>query len=308
MNEVLIVDDEVGCRHLLRRLIERADVAVVEAVSAEQALLIASAQPPKIALCDVNLPGGRDGLWLASQLHRLVPTTVVIMTTGVQQFEAAVAGMRAGIRDYLVKPFTPGQLREAFAAGLVEHRARRSQADTVPRSLYAGQVPSALSALDAIVTSDAPERSVHTRRVSDFAVRTAAAMGASDADQRDIETAARLREVARPEIHAATRCIPTLGAAEEIALASAEKFDGSGLPRGLRGMEIPLGARILGVAIAFDDLVPDPTGTSRTEINAMDVLCESRAHEFDPAVLDAFVRGQRMAPGRHTALSVGSAR
>jgi response regulator RpfG family c-di-GMP phosphodiesterase len=300
MNEVLIVDDEVGCRQLLRRLIERTDVAVAEAVSAEQALLIASTQPPNIALCDVNLPGGRDGLWLASQLHRLVPTTVVIMTTGVQPFEAAAAGLPDGIRDYLVKPFTPGQLRQAFAAGLVEHRARRSHSDIVPGSLHAaGQIRSAISALDAIVTSEAPERSVHIHRVGDFAVRTAAAMGVSDSDQRDIEKAARLREVARPEIHAATRRIPALSAAEEIALASAERFDGSGQPLGRRGSEIPLGARILAVAIAFDDLVSNQTGASPTEISAMDVLCGSRAHEFDPAVLDAFVHVQRIAPARN---------
>jgi two-component system chemotaxis response regulator CheY len=123
MNEVLIVDDEAGCRQQVRRVIERVDVTVAEAVSAEQALLIASTEPPKVAFCDLNLPGGRNGFWLAAELRRLHPATVVIMTTGVQQFEAAVAGLRAGVRDYLVKPFTPGRLRETFAAGLVEHRA-----------------------------------------------------------------------------------------------------------------------------------------------------------------------------------------
>jgi response regulator RpfG family c-di-GMP phosphodiesterase len=289
MNEVLIVDDEAGCRHLLRRLIERADVTVAEAVSAEQALLIASTEPPDIALCDVNLPGGRDGFWLASQLYHLFPTTVVIMTTGVQRFEAAVAGVRAGVRDYLVKPFTPGQLREAFAAGLVEHRVRCVQADLAPRSPAGTEIPRTLSALDAIVASEAPGMATHTRRVSEYAVRIAAAMGVSGSDQRDIEKAARLREVARPEVHAATRRIPALGTAEEIALAWEEKFDGTGLPRGLKGTEIPLGARILALATAFDDLVAGRAGGA-LPLCAMDVLCGSRAHEFDPAVLEALGR------------------
>jgi response regulator RpfG family c-di-GMP phosphodiesterase len=296
MNEVLIVDDDAGCRQLLRRLIDRADVTVAEAVSAEQALLIASTAPPDIALCDVNLPGGQDGVWLASQLHRLFPTTVVIMTTGVQRFEAAVAGLRAGIRDYLVKPFTPGQLREAFAAGLVEHRLRRSHAELAPGSLSDPQIPRALSALDAIVASEAPGIAAHTRRVGEFAVRIAAAMGASDADQRDIAKAARLRDVARPEVHAATRHIPALGAAEEIALTSAEKFDGTGLPRGLKGTQIPLGARILAAATAFDTLVFDRSCGPWVATRAMDVLCGSRAHEFDPAVLQALDRLHRIGP------------
>jgi response regulator RpfG family c-di-GMP phosphodiesterase len=290
MNEVLIVDDEAGCRQLLRRLIERADVTVAEAVSAEQALLIASTEPPDIALCDVNLPGGRDGFWLASQLHHLFPTTVVIMATGVQRCDAAVAGWRAGIREYLVKPFTPGQLREAFAAGLVEHRARCSQADLAPGSPAGAEIPRTLSALDAIVASEAPGVAAHSHRVSECAVRIAAAMGVSDADQRDIERAARLRKVARPEVHAATRRIRALGAAEDIVLTWEEKFDGTGLPRGLKGQEIPLGARILALATAFDDLVGDRAGGAALPMCAMDVLCGSRAHEFDPAVLEALGR------------------
>jgi response regulator RpfG family c-di-GMP phosphodiesterase len=287
MNGVLIVDDEAGCRQLLRRLIERADVSVAEAVSAEQALLIASTEPPKIALCDVNLPGGQNGFWLATELHRLFPATVVIMTTGVQQFEAAVAGLRAGVRDYLVKPFTPGRLREAFAAGLVEHRARVSRAGVAPGSSSDNTVSPGLAALDAIVASGAPGMAAHSRRVAELAVRIAIAMGASDSDQRGIEKAARLRAVARPEVHAATRAIAALGAAEEIALSSAEKFDGTGLPLGLKGAEIPLGARILAAAAAFEALVADRSCGRSAPPSAMDILRGPRAHEFDPAVLDA---------------------
>lgn len=287
MNQVLIVDDETGCRQLLRRLIERADVTIAEAVSAEQALLIASTEPPKVALCDVNLPGGQNGFWLATELHRLCPATVVIMTTGVQQFEAAVAGLRAGARDYLVKPFTPGRLREAFAAGLVEHRARVSRVAAAPGSLSDPEVFRALAALDAIVASEAPAMAAHSCRVGEFAVRIAVAMGASDSDQRDIEKAARLRDLARPEVHAATRAIPLLGAAEEIALTSAEKFDGTGLPLGLKGAEIPLGARILAAAAAFDDLIADRSCGRSASPCAMDTLRGPRAHEFDPAVLGA---------------------
>ncbi len=287
MNEVLIVDDEAGCRQLVRRFIERVDVTVAEAVSAEQALLIASTEPPKVVFCDLNLPGGQNGFWLAAELHRLHPATVVIMTTGVQQFEAAVTGLRAGVRDYLVKPFTPGRLREAFAAGLVEHRAR------VSGSLSETKVSRALAALDAILASEAPGLAAHSRRVGEFAVRIAVDMGASDSDQRDIEKAARLRELARPEVHAATRAIPVLGPAEEIALTSVEKFDGTGLPLGLKGTQIPLGARILAAAAAFDDLVADRCGLSAPPC-AMDVLRGLRAHEFDPAVLAALDRVQRV--------------
>jgi DNA-binding response OmpR family regulator len=125
MPNVLVVDDEPGLRRLLCRAIEREGVSAAEAGSAEDALQMASQEPPQVAFCDVELgPGRPDGFWLASELNRLYPATVVVMITSKDQVDAVVAGVRAGSRVYLIKPVSPDDVRQTLRAGLEEHAIR----------------------------------------------------------------------------------------------------------------------------------------------------------------------------------------
>jgi DNA-binding response OmpR family regulator len=125
MPNVLVVDDEAALRRLLRRVIEREGVSAAEAGSAEDALRIAAHDPPQVAFCDVELgPGRPDGFWLASELNRLCPATVVVMITSKDKVDAVVAGVRAGSRVYLIKPVSPDDLRQTLRASLEEHGIR----------------------------------------------------------------------------------------------------------------------------------------------------------------------------------------
>jgi HD-GYP domain-containing protein (c-di-GMP phosphodiesterase class II) len=68
-----------------------------------------------------------------------------------------------------------------------------------------------------------------------------------------------------------------------------EKVDGSGYPRGLRGQEIPLSARIFAVADVFDALTSArPYKKPWTLDEALQALEQGRGGHFDPQVLDAF--------------------
>lgn len=84
--------------------------------------------------------------------------------------------------------------------------------------------------------------------------------------------------------------IPFLKEAAEIVLAHQEFYDGSGYPRGLRGDEIPLGARIFAVADTFDAMTSDrpyrkalPVSAAREEIQRFSGV------QFDPRVVEAFL-------------------
>jgi response regulator RpfG family c-di-GMP phosphodiesterase len=83
------------------------------------------------------------------------------------------------------------------------------------------------------------------------------------------------------------KTIPFLAAAGEIAVAAHERCDGSGFPRGLRGDAIPLGARIIGLASAYDALVAVAPGDREVSMRALEVLSTSRRDEFDPAAVAA---------------------
>jgi len=73
-----------------------------------------------------------------------------------------------------------------------------------------------------------------------------------------------------------------------------EDWDGSGYPDGLRGTDIPLGARILSVVDCFDALTSDrPYRRALPEAEANRILVERRGRMYDPLVVDTFLRVQR---------------
>jgi len=279
MDHVLIVEDEAPVRRLLHRWLDAEGVSAVEAASAEQGLLLASQAPPAVALCDINLPRGQNGFWLVEQLRLLQPATAIVMTTGVHAFDAAVTGLRAGVTDYVVKPFARERVIEALQRALLEHRSRKA-------SMVEQAHPSSMSdALLAVLRAQGDAAVHRAQRVSRLSVKLAAALNVDGQERVDIERAALLRDVSRLDVHAIARHVPLIAAASAIAVAVEERFDGTGFPERLKGDAIPQGARIVGVADAYDDLVAGqmPVAPAR----AIEILCGERAREFDPDVLHA---------------------
>jgi len=85
--------------------------------------------------------------------------------------------------------------------------------------------------------------------------------------------------------------IPYLRKALDIPYCHHEKWDGTGYPRGLKGTEIPLSARIFSVVDAYDELISDrPYHGAWSEEQALAYIIERKGTEFDPAVVEAFVR------------------
>ena len=81
--------------------------------------------------------------------------------------------------------------------------------------------------------------------------------------------------------------------------SSHERFDGSGYPDGLRGEEIPIGARVLAVCDAYDAMVTDRV--YQNHVSPADALAELRrcaGTQFDPAVVEAFcsLQSDRLGP------------
>jgi len=118
------VDSESGFRRLVRRWVETQGLDAVDAETATEALAIAARLIPKVIVCDVHLARGEDGWWVAREVQRLFPRTVVIMTTAQHQFDVE-RGRLIGVTTFLIKPFSPEQFLAALHAALIEHAARR---------------------------------------------------------------------------------------------------------------------------------------------------------------------------------------
>ncbi|WP_293762373.1 HD domain-containing phosphohydrolase [uncultured Paraglaciecola sp.] len=84
--------------------------------------------------------------------------------------------------------------------------------------------------------------------------------------------------------------VPLLQMAEEVALSHHEKFDGSGYPSNLKGDQIPLSGRIVGLADFFDALTMDRCYRKAfSDEKAIAMVKENNGTHFDPAVVKAFL-------------------
>jgi putative two-component system response regulator len=69
-----------------------------------------------------------------------------------------------------------------------------------------------------------------------------------------------------------------------------ERWDGSGYPDGLRGVQIPMGARIVGLVDAYDAIIHDrPYRPARTIEAALEEIHRESGRQFDPALVELFV-------------------
>jgi DNA-binding response OmpR family regulator len=116
---VLIADDDVVLRHLLKTQLERWSYEVVECVDGAQAWReLQSTSPPPIAIIDWNMPG-IDGPTLCQELRERPSLSgmYVILLTSNQERKDVIAGLESGADDYITKPFDWAELRARLRIG-----------------------------------------------------------------------------------------------------------------------------------------------------------------------------------------------
>lgn len=123
MNAVLLVDDERDFADLLAQRLSARGFTVTTAYDGEEALRLAQGADLDVAVLDVNLPG-MDGLEVLARLKAARPQAEALMLTGQNDLPTAVAGMKLGAADYLVKPVPIERLVEAIARAQDRRRER----------------------------------------------------------------------------------------------------------------------------------------------------------------------------------------
>lgn len=129
---VLIVEDEAPLVTMLRYNLEKAGFAVAEAADGEEALLQIAERRPDIVLLDWMLPHV-SGLEICRQIRRSpqLKSLPIVMLTARGEEADRVRGLNSGADDYVIKPFSPGELIARLRA--VIRRAEPGAADEVLR-------------------------------------------------------------------------------------------------------------------------------------------------------------------------------
>jgi DNA-binding response OmpR family regulator len=116
---VLVVDDDVNVRDVVRRYLERGGYQVSVAGDGEAALAMAGKIAPDLVVLDLMLPG-MDGLEVCRRLRARAEVPVV-MLTALGEEEDRIVGLSLGADDYVTKPFSPREL--VLRVGSVLRRA-----------------------------------------------------------------------------------------------------------------------------------------------------------------------------------------
>jgi DNA-binding response OmpR family regulator len=109
---VLVVDDEVAVNNNIRKILRKRGYHVDQAVSKTEALARIEQRSYKLILLDLKMPDVK-GLELLSAIRDRRPEARVIIITGYASIETAVQAARMGAVNYLPKPFTPEEIRNA---------------------------------------------------------------------------------------------------------------------------------------------------------------------------------------------------
>jgi HD-GYP domain-containing protein (c-di-GMP phosphodiesterase class II) len=156
----------------------------------------------------------------------------------------------------------------------------------------------------------------HSDRVVEMSMELGRALALADDRLRHLEWAAFLHDIGKVRVHEEILTKPgpldagewgemqqhpyysysilahveSLREAAEIVYCHHERYDGMGYPRRLRGVEIPLEARIFSVADAYDAMVSErPYRPAASHFNAVREIIRHSASQFDPQVVAAFV-------------------
>jgi CheY-like chemotaxis protein len=117
LGEILVIDDEVVVGNSIRKILEPKGYHVNHVEKPDAAMKKLSEKAVDMVLLDMRIPGVK-GFELLSAITGKYPKIPVIMITGYATVKTAVESIRLGAKDYVPKPFTPGEIHQAVQRGL----------------------------------------------------------------------------------------------------------------------------------------------------------------------------------------------
>ena len=162
---LLVVEDHAGLRDFCVATLDGAGYEVIGVGSSADAERVLRTSPVALVVTDLKLPGG-SGLDVLKRAKEADPATAVVLITGFPAVDTAVAAMKAGAVDYLIKPFSADRLLEAVREGLSTRKRRevyealRREVDTFTVDGLVGRSPRMLQLFDRIRKAAAVDANV----------------------------------------------------------------------------------------------------------------------------------------------------
>ncbi len=311
---ILVCDDTPANREMLQEILQHAGFSTIAVESGEAVLPVIADEKPDLVLLDIRMPG-LDGFEVCDWIKRNPETEFlpVVLVTALSEMRDRVRSAQVGADDFITLPVNRLEL-VARAKSLL--RLRMYYRDLEDHQNVLLSLASVLEAKD-------PYTKGHSARVGDLAARLAREVGLPGEVCDQMRIAGLLHDIGKvgvPErlinkaghltedefltimTHPAsgeTICRPlrTVAAVLPLIRFHHERYDGKGYPDHLKGDEIPVGARVLALADAFDALTSNRSYRKKLPPDeALEILArETVEGHWDPAIyaaLAAMIRKQ----------------
>ena len=322
---ILIVDDEYEVREILRDTLESGGYRCLEAENAAEALACLKSHSIALVLLDLNLCD-MPGVELLSEIKKTGCDVAVIVVSGVCDIDTAIDCVRRGACDYITKPFSTKQILDSaqkaidqsvLQTSLQDHYIQlEKKVEEQAKELHSTTL-GAFAALTFALEAKDPHTAGHSRRVAEMAVCMGKKVGLSEDQLQDLHWGSLLHDIGKIAIdqtiinkptkltreeyqHVMTH--PMIGASllaplvrekgiVEIVENHHAHYRGNGLRQKLWGKNIPVLARIVAIADAYDAMTSDRS--YRPALSREEALNEIRigiGTQFDPQIANVFLK------------------
>lgn len=321
-SHILIVDDTQRSREILEGVLTQQGYTLTFADNGPEALKLAADLHPDLIMLDVMMPG-MDGFEVCRRLRAdpILCEVPVVMVTALDDQESRLKGFEAGADEFISKPYNLTELRARVRTitrlnryrSLLEERSNLEVAHRALKQAYDATIEGWARALELRDR----ETEGHSQRVTALTLHLAREMGCSEDEMVHMRRGALLHDIGKMAVpdkilnkpgplsdeeweimhkhtlHAEEllSSVEFLRPAMDIPSCHHEKWDGTGYPRGLKGEDIPLAARIFAVVDVWDALRSDrPYRQAIPEDESLQIIREQSGSHFDSRVVEAFFR------------------
>lgn len=313
MAQVLVVEDDGLTRRFLQQALEFGGHHVAGARDGSEAIaLLDSAGRFDCVVTDYAMPRA-DGIAVINHAQGIDPTLPCVVVTSYRDLDLAMRAVQAGAVAFVPKPFKTEHLLTVVNGAL---RRRELATEAMRLRLLAPMLERFTLVLANTLESKDTATRWHANRLVHLSGRIASHLGLPEDARSAIRFGACLHDIGKvavpehllhrpsalnPEEQEIMRIHPVAGAMilesidtwEDVRLIVRhhhERFDGQGYPDGLRGEQIPLGARIVAAVDAFDVMRSGrPYAPARPPEYIRSELVRGRGTQFDSDIVDALL-------------------